>query len=208
MTYKAESAVSRECVEMEQSLSDMLARVERRRALPPVNDADGEMNRIMEGGLRDAVRLTHTFMKAAEAGYSPLHRARKLVALSDGLPRFIEMLHGLEGDKKLSPLFERVLDREYNELKKIVGQMRDTVVADSNKLLAVLPAEQPRGPDPFSFIASCMMMPFALACGVVAGVAQGFSEAQRVRTQPPEPVSSQKPAPHLQLVRSQEFTYK
>ncbi len=205
MNNHIQNAVSPECSAMEQTLSAMLARVERRRAAPPVNETDGEMNSIMEAGLRDAVRLTHAFMEAAAKGYSPAYRARKLLALADGMPRFIEMLHGLEGDKKLSPLFERVLDREYYELQKIVRQMRDTVHADSDKLLAVLP-EKPR-PDAFSFMATCMIMPFALACGVVAGVAQGFSEGRRARAEPPEsvepPVNPPKPTPHLQLVHSQ-----
>lgn len=203
---KAESAVSDVCVEMEQALSAMLARVERRRAAPPVNAIDGEMNKIMEAGLRDAVHLTHAFMRAAAVGASPLYRARKLVALAEGMPPFIEMLRGLEGDKKLSPLFERVLDREYYELHKIVRQMHDTVNADGEKLLQVLP-KQPRGSDPLIFMATCMMMPFALAYGFVVGVTQGIGEAQRERAQPLAPVELPKPAPHLKLVHSQNFTY-
>ncbi len=200
MSREAENNVSSECVQMEQTLSDMLARVERRRALPPVNDADGDMNNLMAAGLRDAVNLTHAFMRAAASGASPLYRARKLVALADGMPRFIEMVHGLEGDKKLSPLFERMLDREYAELHKVVRQMRDTVYADGDKLLAALP-EKPR-PDAFTFMAACLIMPFAMACGVVAGVAQGISEARRERAEPPMPENPPKPAPHLQLVHS------
>lgn len=194
------NAVSPECNAMEQNLSAMLARVERRRAAPPAHAIDGEMNKVMEAGLRDAVRLTHAFMNAATNGYSPAYRARRLLALADGMPRFVGMIRGLEGDKKLSPLFERVLDREYAELIKIVGQMRDTVKADSDKLLAVLP-EKPR-PDVFTFMATCMVMPFALTCGVIAGVAQGFSEARRERAVSPEPAAPPKPTPHLRLVHS------
>jgi hypothetical protein len=103
------------------------------------------------------------------------------------------MIRGLEGDRKLSPLFERVLDREYYELHKIARQMRDAVHADSNRLLTLLP-EKPRGPDPFAFMATCVVMPFALVCGVVAGVAQGLGAAARERANPPKTV------PHLQLV--------
>lgn len=200
MDRQPETTVSAECHAMEQTLSAMLARVQRRCALPPVNEEDGAMNKAMEAGLRDAVRLTHAFMDATTSNYSPLHRARKLVALADGMPRFIGMLRGLEGDKKLSPLFERMLDREYYELQKVVRQMRDTVRADSVTLLAALP-EKPR-PDAFSFMATCMMMPFALACSVVSGVAQGISEARRERAVTAEPDETPKPPSPLRLVHS------
>lgn len=202
MRTPAEKTVSPECVAMEQALSRMLARVERRRGLPPANVADGEMNKNMAAGLRDAMRLTHAFMAATQAGSAPLYRARKLVALADGMPRFVAMLQGLEGEKNLSPHFSRMLDREYYELRHIIGQMRDTVQADGDRLLAVLPPK-PSAADPFTFVATCMFMPFAVAYGVVTGIAQGLDAAQRERAQPPEPENPPKPARHLTLVHSQ-----
>ena len=194
-----ENIVSAECIVMEQSLSRMLARVERRCAQTSSYQGDSDVNMHMQAGLRAAVNLTHAFMQAASAGYSPAYRARKLVALADGMLPFIDMYRGLEGEKNLSPLFERVLNREYSELRQIIGQMHDAVCADGDLLLHDMP-EKPRSADPVTFITTCMLVPFAIVYGVMAGVAQGMRELQNDRA---TPLKLPQSTPRLRLVHSQ-----
>lgn len=192
--------VSPACREMEQKLSAMLARVERRMALLPACAADAQINQTMARGLRDTVQATQAYMRVTMQGYSPAYRAQKLLALANQAPHFVTMCQALEGDKKLSPLFDRILDREYRELYTVIDRMRETIHHDSRQLAAMLPSSptttmpiDPRPPlDPLSFGVFCLMLPFAVASGIFQGVAQGLTESNSKRAQAVTP-SSKKP---------------
>ncbi|QQG35962.1 MAG: hypothetical protein HYS17_10745 [Micavibrio aeruginosavorus] len=194
MTYQAE-AVSPECRTLEHHLSLMLSRVERRQEKEPAAPADGQINNILYGGLRDTMRLTQSFMAACAHGYSLEYRARRLSEFASGMHRVVDMVHALEGEKHLSPLFDRMMNREYAELQTLVFQMRDVVYADAPKLKNPPPVS-PKAPDPFSMACTLMMMPALLAWGVMSGFAAGLREAAEERAQ----VS--RPPRHLKLVHN------
>lgn len=172
--------LSAECIELEGKLTTLLSRVERRQTLMPAQGPDGEINKILLNGLRDSVNLTHEYMRATINGQTPIYRARKLLALADYAPQFAGMIHKVETRKNLSPIFDRVLQREQAELLQVMGRMHVTLNADSERLAPLLPAR--KASNPFSAVAMCALLPFVMAAGIVQGVVQGFSEAQQGRT--------------------------
>ncbi|HEY0901236.1 MAG TPA: hypothetical protein VGD95_03865, partial [Micavibrio sp.] len=176
---------------------------------------DAQINQTMARGLRDTVQATQAYMRVTMQGYSPAYRAQKLLALANQAPHFVTMCQALEGDKKLSPLFDRILDREYRELYTVIDRMRETIHHDSRQLAAMLPSSptttahttpaptttmpaSPRPPlDPLSFGVFCLMLPFAVASGIFQGVAQGLTESNSKRAQAVTPPSKK---PLLSLV--------
>lgn len=198
MTYQA-ADISPECQTLEQHLSLMLSRVEQRRKKDPAVPADGQINNLLYGGLRDTMRLTQSFMTACAHGYSLEYRARKLSDFASGMHRVVDMVHALEGEKHLSPLFDRMINREYAELQTVLFQMRDVVYADAPKFKNQ-PPEPPKAPDPFSMACTLMMMPALLAWGMMSGFAAGLREAAEERAQVPK---APQPQRHLQLVHNQ-----
>ena len=188
------NAISHECTELAQTLSSMLGRVQRRQTVEPATAADGELNTVMFRGLLETAKLTHAFMEACARGYSPQYRARKLVALADGMPRVVEMVHAMEGEKNLSPLFDRLMNREYKEMYKLVAQMRDTVAADADTIAKQLPPPSKA----IELAVTFMFLPMAITLGVMAGLAQGVKEAMsEPKKREPEP-----PKRHLTLVHN------
>lgn len=191
------NAISPQCTELALTLGSMLGRVQRRAQQEPAVAADGELNTVLHRGLLDTAKLTHAFMEACAHGYSPQYRARKLVALAHGMPRVVDMVHAMEGQKNLSPLFDRLMDREYKEMHTLITQMHDTVIADSDALHKVLPPPS-KAMGPVELAVTFMFLPAALALGAMIGFAQGLKEASAApKKQAPEP-----PKRHLTLVHS------
>lgn len=187
------AAVSNECRELEHTLSSMLARVERRQSAAPAVAADGDINRMLYTGLRDTMQLTKEFVAACEQGYSPQFRHRKLAALVHGMPRIVDMVHALEGEKHLSPLFDRLMNREYNELHTVLHQIRDTAAAAAEDMKNA-PPEPMKVPDPLALACTLMLLPATIAFAFFSGFATGLQEA------PQKPKEQAKPRPHLKLV--------
>lgn len=191
--------VSNECRELEQTLSSMLARVERRQRAAPAVAADGDINKILYHGLRDTMQLTKEFRAACEYKYSPQFRHRKLEALVQGMPRVIDMVHALEGEKHLSPLFDRMINREYNELHTVLYQIRDTAAALARDMDKT-PPDPVKPPAALTLAFTLMLLPatlaFAFFSGFTAG-AQGAPQKSKEQAKPPS-----NPRPHLTLVRN------
>lgn len=188
------AAVSDECRELEHMLSSMLSRVERRQSAAPAVAADGDINRILYAGLRDTMQLTKEFKAACEYGYSPQYRRHKLAALVGGMPRVVDMVHALEGEKHLSPLFDRMMNREYEELRTVVRQIRDTVAATAR---VKEPQPEPvKSPDSLTLAFSLMLLPATMALAFFSGFAGGLQEASQ------KPKEQPKPRPHLKLVHN------
>ncbi|MCM2344905.1 MAG: hypothetical protein NDJ24_10140 [Alphaproteobacteria bacterium] len=191
------TALSPECQKLEHHLSALLARVERRQQAIPAVAGDGEINKILRSGLRDTLRLTEQFMAACTRGYSQEYQARKLSDFAHGMHQVVAMVHALEGEKQLSPLFDRIANREYVELKSVVFQMRDVVYADSARLNKQA-AEPPSAPasEPLVLACTLIMMPALLTWGLLSGFAAGLRESAAARE------AQAKPARHLKLVHS------
>jgi len=189
------AAVSDECRELERMLSSMLSRVEHRQSAAPAVAADGDINKILYSGLRDTMRLTKEFVAACEYGYSPQYRHHKLAALVQGMPRVVDMVHALEGEKHLSPLFDRMMNREYEELRTVVRQIRDTVAATAR---VKEPQPEPvKSPDSLTLAFSLMLLPATIALAFFSGFAGGL---QGAASQAPK--QQAKPKPHLKLVHN------
>jgi|GEM_PF-5388524 len=188
------NAISHECTELAQTLSSMLGRVQRRQTVAPATAADGELNTVMLRGLLETAKLTHAFMEACANGYSPQYRARKLLALSDNMPRVVDMIHAMEGEKNLSPLFDRLMNREYKDMYTLVEKLRDTVLADADAIGKQIPPPSKT----VELAVTFMFLPLAITLGVMAGLAQGVKEAMsEPKKREPEP-----PKRHLSLVQN------
>ncbi len=186
MNSQYDNAVSPDCRALEEKLDSLLARVERRQALMPAHGADGEVNRMMLRGLRETRSLTHAFIRATFNGYPPQAQAQKFIALADHAPHFVGLYRTLEEQKNLSPLFDRILKRENQELFDMMGNMHAILTEDSARLLALLPekAAAPKpGFDPLAAGFFCMFLPFAVASGIVRGLVSGRQESDF----PPDP---------------------
>lgn len=193
------AAVSDECRELEQTLSSMLSRVERRQSAAPAVAADGDINKVLYTGLRDTMQLAKEFKAACEYEYSPQFRIRKLKALVQGMPRVVDMVHALEGEKHLSPLFDRMMNREYKELHTVLYQIRDTASAAAEGINKIQPAPV-KAPDSLTLAFSLMLLPATIALAFFSGFAGGLQGGSQKPKEQAKPLSN--PRPHLTLVRN------
>lgn len=99
-------------------------------------------------------------------------------------------------------MFDRTVDREYDELHVLMKQMYDVVNKDSADISAALPSEGQvsQSPEtsvttaasPLALAVTVMLMPVAIASGFIAGLQDSA----------PERNARQTPRPQLKLVQS------
>lgn len=205
------SSLTTDLTELESELISLLGRVERRQQREPAVAADRDINQILQTGLQHAMNLTQKFM-AAHAQTSNLEvRAQTLVGLAHGMTSVKDMIGALEGEKHLSPLFDRIIDREYDELKNLQAQLYHVVIKDSADIRAALPpksevSQSPvrppvtQPPAPLVLALTIMFMPVAIASGIMSGFQAGMRDAadgRKARDQNARPTTR----PDLRLVQ-------
>ena len=155
---------------IEDDLAGLLARIERRQLLAPATEEDGNINHILHDNLRQIVGLTAQFTAVRHGHCSLQAQADGLNAIAQATTPMVTIVKALENAPPLSPLFERMMNREYKEFIGLTVRTRDAVVQNSQQLLAAAEANPPPPPaaDPFTMAWGVMMAPCTMAWMVSA----------------------------------------
>lgn len=185
--------------QLEQALSSMLARVERRQYLAPAMAADGELNNTLHDGLWKAMHLTQKFRAVRDSYISPLRYAQGLATFSEAMPQIVSIIKAVEGARNLSPLFDRMMNREHTELFKLMGQIKRRIESDA-EILEKMSPEDARQPDPVMAAWNMMTAPYAVAWGFTMSCMMAWQASLLQHTN-----SAAKPLPvRLKLVYSRD----
>ena len=177
---------------VETGLSSMLARIERRQLAAPATPEDGCLNDELRANLARAVSLTDRFRAVRGGGLEV--QANGLAAAADATTSMVAMARALQNAPRLSPLFERMMNREYDEVVGLMGQVRDAVVESSQQLLAAAEKNPPpaRPVDPFVAAWGMVLAPSVMAWQMTAACLAAWQ---------PHPANA-RPALHLRLAYS------
>ncbi len=157
-------ALDAEWQKIEDDLAGLLARVERRQRLAPATEEDGNLNHMLHDNLQRIVGLTSQFTAVRHGHCSLQTQADGLNALAQATTPMVTIVKALENAPPLSPLFERMMNREYNEFVGLTVRTRDAVVQNSQQLLAAAETNPPpAAAGPFATAWGVMMAPCAMA---------------------------------------------
>ena len=176
---------------VEHGLLSLLARIERRQNLAPAMAEDGVMNQTWGDNLRQAVRLTDHFRAVYGSGASSLIQANRLAECAHATTHMLNMARALENAPRLSPCFERLMNREYSEIVNLMAQAKDAIVESSHQLIAA--AENNPPVDPVTAAWEIMTAPCEIAYGMIGALNNVWITPS---------IQSPRAATHLKLVYS------
>ena len=180
---------------LEDRLCALMARVGRRQAAGLTQPEDDTLNSTLYKGLHESARLTHIFSAAHNHHISLQSQAENLAAFSKVMPHMAYMIVALEQADKLSPFFDRMMDREYEEFRSLILQAKEIIDNEADEILETAP-EESADPDLVAIGCNMMLAPYAVAWGFMAAGMHMWQRSLAVMTE------GAKPKRHLTLVHS------